>query len=128
MRKCFNVKRSPTLQSWSSRSASTLPRRGLGDLAGVLDAAMKLSNEAEEKLTVVPLEKLDEDNSQELGDDGKQQEELLSSHGLPLSPLMNPQLIAARNRRRAPKPQPSGAPSALTAKLQKSPYSRNHRS
>lgn len=126
MRKCFNVKRPPTLQSWSRHFISTLPRGGLGDLAVELDAATKTSSEVEQKLATVHLEQLDEDNIQELGDDGKQQEELLSSHGLPLSPLMNPQLIAARNRHRVPKPQPSGPPSALTAKLQKNPYGINH--
>jgi hypothetical protein len=126
MRKCFDVKRSSNLQSWSRRSVSTLPRRGLGDVATELDAAVKTSSEVEKKTAAVPLEQLDDDNDQELGHDGKQQDRLLSTRGLPLSPLMNPQLIAARNRHRAPKPQPSGPPLALTQKLQKNPYGINH--
>lgn len=126
MRKCFDVNRSLNLQSWSRHSVSTLPRRGLGDVAADLEAAVKTSSEVEKKPAAVPLEQFDDDNDQELGHDGKQQEELLSTHGLPLSPLMNPQLIAARNRHRAPKPQPSGPPLALTQKLQKNPYGINN--
>lgn len=122
MRKCFDGKRSPNLRSWIRRSVPILPRRGLGDVATELDVAVKISSEVEKTPAAAPLGQLDNDDDQELGHDGGQQEELLSTHGLPLSPLMNPQLIAARNRHRAPKPQPSGPPSALRQKLQKNPY------
>lgn len=41
---------------------------------------------------------------------------------LPLSPLMDPKHISARQRYRIPKPEPTGPPSELEKKLSKSPY------
>ena len=41
---------------------------------------------------------------------------------LPLSPLTSPALQAARNRYQAPKPAPSGEPSAFQKRLSKNPY------
>ena len=122
MRKCFNVKRSPILQAWSRRPLSTRPNGGAGNLSAELDAAPDRSGEVEEKFAAMPLEQLDYCIKQELGNNSGQQGEIFSAHELPLSPIMDPRLLAARNRHTAPKPQPSGPPSALTAKLQKNPY------
>lgn len=41
---------------------------------------------------------------------------------LPLSPLMDPKAISARQRYRTPKPEPTGPASALDKKLSKSPF------
>lgn len=41
-----------------------------------------------------------------------------------LSPLMDPKLIAARERYRTPKPAPSGELSAFSKKLRTNPYGR----
>lgn len=41
---------------------------------------------------------------------------------LPLSPLMDPDLQAARNRYEARKPAPSGEPSDFQKKLRRNPY------
>ena len=49
------------------------------------------------------------------------------AHGLPLSPLMNPSLIAARERRRSPKLLPSKDVSGYERKLVKCPYGKDHR-
>lgn len=49
------------------------------------------------------------------------------AHKLPLSPLMNPSLIAARERRRSPKPLPSKYVSGYERKLLKCPYGKDHR-
>ena len=46
---------------------------------------------------------------------------------LPLSPLMDPRLIAARERYRTPKPAPSGELSAFSKKLQDNPYGKCNR-
>lgn len=43
---------------------------------------------------------------------------------LPLSPLMDPKLVAARQKYRTSKPQPTGKASALEKRLSKSPYGR----
>ena len=48
-----------------------------------------------------------------------------SAHGLPLSPLMDPNLIAARERHRSPKPLPSKELSEYESKLIKCPYGKN---
>ena len=41
---------------------------------------------------------------------------------LPLSPLMDPKMVSARERYRTPKPPPARPASALENKLSKSPY------
>ena len=125
MWKCLNVKRSPTSQEWSRCSLSNLSNGGIGDLFTKLDAAADLTSERGEKLDGI-WEQLGKDGNQNLEYKNKPQEELLSSHGLPLSPLMDRRLIAARSRHRIPKPQPSGPPSALSEKLQKNPYGTYH--
>ena len=122
MRKCFEVKRSRTLQLWSRRTHSNLPNDGVVDSSAELEAAPTTSSELEEKLAALPSELLDEHVKQILKDSSESSKELFPTPGLPLSPLMDPRLIAARNRHRAPKPQPSGPPSALREKLQKNPY------
>lgn len=122
MRKCFKVKRSPILQLWSRHTLSTSPNGGIGDTSAELDTAPTPSCEVEEKLASLPSELLDEHVKQILKGGSEDLEELLPTQGLPLSPLMDPQLIAARNRHRAPKPRPSGPPSALRERLQKNPY------
>ncbi|KAL8672944.1 MAG: hypothetical protein Q9168_002619 [Polycauliona sp. 1 TL-2023] len=43
---------------------------------------------------------------------------------LPLSPLLDPDLIGARNRHKVPKSEPSSEPSAFQKKLQKDPYAQ----
>lgn len=43
-------------------------------------------------------------------------------HKLPLSPLMDPKLIAARERHRTPKPTPGPDRSAFSQKLRNNPY------
>ena len=120
------MKRSPTLQIWSSHHLSTLSSGGTGKPPAKLDAALAKSSEDDEKLAAVLLKQLGDAVKQNHGVSGEQQEELASTHGLPLSPLMDPQMIAARNRHRTPKPQPSGPPSALREKLQKNPYGTDH--
>ena len=45
-----------------------------------------------------------------------------TKHNLPLSPLMDPKLIAARERYRTPKPAPSPDRSAFSQKLRNNPY------
>ena len=47
------------------------------------------------------------------------------SSKLPLSPLMDPNLIAARQRYRTPKPPPSGERSPFSQKLERNPYGRH---
>ena len=46
------------------------------------------------------------------------------SSKLPLSPLMDPNLIAARQRYRTPKPAPSDELSAFSKKLKRNPFGR----
>ncbi|KAL8851588.1 MAG: hypothetical protein Q9221_003520 [Calogaya cf. arnoldii] len=43
---------------------------------------------------------------------------------LPLSPLLDPDLLAARHRYKLPKPESSSEPSAFQKKLQKNPYAQ----
>ncbi|KAL8766113.1 MAG: hypothetical protein Q9209_007011 [Squamulea sp. 1 TL-2023] len=43
---------------------------------------------------------------------------------LPLSPLLDPNLLAARNRYKVPKPEPDGELSAFQKKLRKNPYAQ----
>jgi len=45
-----------------------------------------------------------------------------TKHKLPLSPLMDPKLIAARERHRTPKAAPSPDRSAFSQKLRNNPY------
>ena len=125
MRKCFNAKRSSILKIWSRRPISTSPTSGAVNPFAKLGTAPTVSSEDEEKLASMPQEQLDNYVKQQLRESIKQKGELPPTHGLPLSPLMDPKLIAARNRYRTPKPQPSGTPSALTERLQKNPYGRS---
>lgn len=50
-----------------------------------------------------------------------------ADHGLPLSPLMNPKMVAARNRYRNPKPSTQDSKSsAFSEKLKRNPYGISH--
>lgn len=51
----------------------------------------------------------------------------VTAHGLPLSPLMDPKMVAARNRYRNPKPQAKDSDkSAFSEKLKRNPYGTPH--
>ena len=50
--------------------------------------------------------------------------EVLEESQFPISPLLDPNLLAARNRYKVPKPEPSSEPSAFQKKLQKNPYGK----
>ena len=122
MRKCFNVRHSSVLQVWSRRSLKVLRDGGTGDVYAKLDAPVKLTGKEEKKHATVPPKQANKDRAETPRNHGNPLEDPLLTHGLPLSPLMDPRLIAARNRYLTPKPQPSGPPSALTMQLQKNPY------
>ena len=53
---------------------------------------------------------------------GARKEEEAATSLLPLSPLIDPKLQAARNRYESRKPEPSGEPSDFQKKLAKNPY------
>lgn len=59
--------------------------------------------------------------------DGSAQEARSSMPDLPLSPLMDPKLISARQRYRTPKPSPTSPASELEQKLSKSPFGTYYR-
>ena len=52
----------------------------------------------------------------------EQSDVVLDTPRLPLSPLLDPELLTARNRYKIPKPEPSGQLSTFQQKLQKNPF------
>lgn len=76
-------------------------------------------------LDVTPALSLDEPDWSEEFEDEEVQDELppsLADLNLPLSPLMDPKLIAARERHRTPKPAPGKDLSEFSRKLRNNPY------
>lgn len=130
MRKCFTAKGFLLFSSWHksrclyfSQGRNASPRAGPGNNNGLLD----LLDQAEQDIIkqTDPRRSRSRDVSEAFLDESMQG--LRSSMpDLPLSPLMDPKLISARQRYRTPKLLPTGETSALEKKLAKSPYGMHY--
>ncbi len=131
MRECWLASRMPIQKLWDFRTLRTCGHIGSRKLA-----VKQLSNS--ELLRIIRQDKEDatstataQNNSDDLDlqelDILQQRESLLAAHSpqLPQSPFIDRGLIAARIRRKAVKPLPSGDRSPFQLKLQKNPYGIN---
>lgn len=124
MRKCLTVKRSHLSKSWGRQCLSKLAQARLRKPAAepLGEHALGELSESERAVAPAPIERSGVRASKEPEHDKNEQRQPPSVPPLPLSPLMDPQLIAARQRFRAPKPSPSGQPSAFARRLEKNAY------
>ncbi len=121
MRKRFPTKSSVLSPLWSSHSKTSLPQLRLKKtkahiwsnkgLAALLDDLGDVEN--------APIAQQSPANTK-----GKSRDDL--PWKLPLSPLMDPSLVAAHQRHREPKHKPTAEPSALEVKLRENPYGICH--
>lgn len=118
--RCFPVIRPNLRALWTHNHAPISARRRVGQIALSSTDGEATSDTGDQPGNVRPQQ---EDGQQDTLRKPQPQSALLSpSSKLPLSPLMDPNLIAARQRYRTPKPVPSGELSAFSKKLEKNPY------
>ena len=120
MRRCFPATRHNLRQIWAPNRVSNSTVRQVGDGATPTIGDEPLLN-GDDQSTTTPSQHANEKengpNKNPAGD-----KPLLSAASLPLSPLMDPKLITARERFRTPKPAPSGELSPFSKKLKNNPY------
>ena len=116
MRRCLVATRLITRGPWNTYLASTPAVRYIGH-----SATSRPSHESPSKAHDQP--KTTASQTPPSSQDGSSANQSPSvTANLPLSPLLDPKLIAARERHRRPKPAPSGELSPFSKKLQSNPY------
>lgn len=115
MRRCLAATRLNPSGPWTLYRASTPTVRCIGDSATSTPDYEILSDANDQPTTTA--------SKQNRSTASQSDEESPSiTTRLPLSPLLDPKLIAARERHRKPKPAPSGELSPFSKKLQNNPF------
>jgi hypothetical protein len=125
MRGCLQPKGPLHLQLCGSRSLRTLSRRRpRHPVVKQLSNAelLALVKKTKEDVAATPSVQPEARDPEAQDDDARSRCLASSTLSLPLSPLLDPHLVAARNRHREGKPRPSGDKSPFQLKLQKNPY------
>lgn len=118
MRRCFSAVRS-SYRTWDYRTLRTSPKSRPRAIKQLSNAELLSLVQESKQDTASP-----QDDQSKPSDTGFPQSSscLTLRQQLPQSPLIDPQLSAARIRHRAEKPPPSGERSPFQLKLQKNPY------
>ena len=120
MRRCHTATRLNPRGPWNLHRASIPAVRCVGNTATSIPGDETLTDADEQPTsTASQIPSLSQDGS--IASQSGEQSPSLTAH-LPLSPLLDPKLIAARERYRTPKPAPSGELSPFSKKLQSNPF------
>ena len=120
MRRCLAANRLNTRGPWNTYRALTPAARCIGNSAASTPSDETLPN-ADDQPTPTASQILPSNQHGSSASQLDDQPPSLTAR-LPLSPLLDPKLIAARERYRTPKPAPSGELSPFSKKLQNNPY------
>ena len=116
----FPVVRPKLQASWTHNRASISAWRWIGQITPLSTRVEALSDAGDQPANARTQQ--EDGQEQDTSRESQLQSALSPSSKLPLSPLMDPKLIAARQRYRTPKPAPSGKLSAFSKKLERNPF------